>query len=457
MVVAEPIRDLCRFIVPDHDSAKEVPIEATPSIVRSKVDDIVGLVRAESSYEPAKLFRGLRLILGEDEMSVSQFKLVQEYCENPRPEKKATLISSLPLHLHQEQAHTLLSETLIDTLGENTPTEALNKTIPELDLSAETYPFAKYVADCVRQYMMQHPENLGIDISFPDFCRFVPRCRLLPQIHRIEAWLRYLQQPVSYTANSVTANNVTPRLEAVANGVTNLYLTAVRIHQVATHFCPKDNTHSTSIVHCMHTYGLSDDLHSEIPQPAYFGSGPTDAIAMSKANVYQRFAIQGRELDWDVFERDWSTSLSIDGGENTLRQLIIWSPDRMKLLLCVSNHSIAKLNLAPMGKRALNKILLGLSEVVQIIQWMKHEGKTCDHLLDRVAAVKWLMLMSLNGARPEDVHLELPEDISRLLRSHIELVPHEEQDVLSRIVPIMFSIDSPDMVHHVFFTDQLST
>jgi len=172
------------------------------------------------SDKAARLFRSLRLIPGEDEVSAHCLSACQEYL-NSRDADRSHLASSLPFH------------------GDNLQfvwTAVLQSLCTDKDdagIGGE-FSFATYVGQCVKTFINSVEEEK--DISFPDFCQFVPLCRYLTQVHRVEAWLRYLRETVNRTrpASSEGSPEAAPpawmpsRLHALDQSLNNEYFNASR-------------------------------------------------------------------------------------------------------------------------------------------------------------------------------------------------------------------------------------
>lgn len=461
--------------------------------------------------------RALRLIFGDAELPLSS-SLIQAVAAAAQPGGSVAAVSQLlPLGVNSHAGdRQQLAGALIQGIAAGLKYAGAGCSSAPESGSIGLASFAGMVGALAGQYVASIPE--GEDVSFHQLCTHSVLCRFLPQVHRVEAWLRMLAHRVlevqqqqqwqrghhsadswdTCEANSASSTPVDsdhddgagyPVPEAAALASSGIVISALHsalqqgMHFLLSNFTCSSNIHDSSLRLQLQEQRLQDSSSGSVgtlPLPAYVGTGPEDP-STPKAQLYERSALLGLDLDWNAFSVSWDQMVHVSF--SSVLALLQAAPDRLRLLLSMPAHHTVHLSLPPAGPLqlignapgassiasalladlcCLLQCMLGADGVLQhaAVQSANIPDSVQSELQCRLAAIKWLLLLSVdllassNGSSTAtDAPAALASmaaavqptaaDVQLLMDSNITLTPRGDVTTFAKVTEKVVALDSP--------------
>jgi hypothetical protein len=270
-------------------------------------------------------------------------------------------------------------------------------------------------------------------LSFLEFCS-QPRTRFLSQIHRIEAYICYI---FSHTEQ---------RKRLCANASSELPL---GFPLTVSFLDVSKNVHCSSNPGSLlsNVFYYDDDsfpLDGKVPVAQYIDPGRGDVVTHMH-EIAEHRAITGAELHWEEMFTKWESGPEIV--DDVLDHILIHSPSRISMLLCMTPPQIVNLGLSVQALRAVSNDFENCQESLRQLDESQYRT-----LRTRTAAIWWLLLTKgENLEQPsEDT---FAKDQSLLLDSGIYIEPKaspnesgaaEKNQLLIRVASAMLPLDRSD-------------
>ena len=362
-------------------------------------------------------FMGLQLLFSQEAVvSDKHFDAVERSLEAAPPEANALEFLD---HVEGFPLDRLTRVALIHRLA-NTDDDS----VVTSDVLLKKASLAEILALHLNRYLRFPLREGAAQVSFADFCR-QPRARFLSQVHRIEAFISYLfsETEVSGRFGAKSDPNIPlglPLAACFSGLVNNVHCSSSPGHILSTKF-DKDWT-SLCEAQC------------RAPDPHYVDPGRGDVVTHMQ-EIAEHQAVVGAELNWEEMARKWESGPEIT--DEVLDHILIHSPGRLSVLLCMTPPQIVYLSLS---SQALNAILMDFENCQESLRSVP-QGKNRT-LRTRAAAIWWLLLTKGAHLRRSSEET-FAEDQSLLLDSGIYIEPGSEQ-LLSRVTMAMLPLDRPD-------------
>jgi hypothetical protein len=409
LLVSEATSSISRFRVMKDTSSP--PVWVRVPIVSQR------LLRSFASARQRLAFMGLQLLFSQDAVvSDKHFGDIERFLEGTSSD--ANLFDFLD-HIEGLPSDRTTRLAFFNRLtnGDEMPTTSSDSLVRKTTL-------LEILALHINLYL-KFPVSEGASlVCFVDFCR-QPRARFLSQIHRIEGYISYI----------FSQTETTKRHCASASSIVPLGLPLAICFPALS-----KNIHSSSgpgqIL--ISKFEIDPESLSEgqivIPVSQYIDPGRGDVVTQMQ-EIAEHRAITGAELDWEEMTRRWQSGPEIT--DDVLDHILIHSPSRLSVLLCMTPPQIVYLSLS---SQALNSISIDFDNCQDSLRSIPRERSPM--LRTRAAAIWWLLLTK--GApirRPSEE--TFAEDQSLLLDSGIYIEPGSEQ-LLSRVASAMLPLDRPD-------------
>ena len=416
----EAVSSISRFRVFKDSDPSSPPVWVRVPILTQRLTRPCNILRVDLT------FVGLQLLLSHSTVvSDEHYKAVEQFLDTPSDISALSFLD----HIEGVPADRGVRSSFILALASVDDTSV----IPDALIKRAT--LAEILSMHINRYIRSQAGAQHLCISFDDFSR-QPRVRFLSQIHRIEAYICYIF--------SKTDEN--RRLSARFNSEYPLGFPLIA--------CFPDLIKN---VHCPLSPGaiLSSQFEIDsinlpegklmVPAVKYIDPGRGDVVTHMQ-EIIEHQAINGAELHWEDMFAKWQSGPEIT--DDILDHVLIHSPSRLSVLLCMTPPQVVNLGLS---SEALRVVSHDFDNCQDSFRRLGHDDFRV--LRTRAAAIWWLLLTK-GGVFRQSSEAAFAEDQSLLIDSGIYFepkAPTDESDstdfnqLCIRVASAMLSLDRSDI------------
>ena len=417
LLVAEATSNMSRFRV--FKDSRAPPIWIRVPILPQKLLGGISLPCFSGHIDSARLaFVGLQLMFSpEAVVSEDQQVKVRQFLES----REASVLDFL------DHVDWIDSSTRSDMLLALADTNHELKALTNLNCRLATV-FAVHV----NRYMRFRKDDLGVLVSFSDFCR-QPAVRFLSQIHRIEAYLWFLFHRTKDDKRLEWDYGLQKTPHGFPLGLCLLELNAQHnIHHTA-------NPGQILMCRFIGKAMASSKGKVVLPVPQYVDPGKGDVVTQMQEIVEHR-ALASSELHWQEIYDKWQSGPELT--EDVLEHVLVNSACRISILLSMTPSQIFNLSLS-------REAIIAVSQDFDACAPLLRELGVSEtpELRTRTAAIWWLLLVAGGPTVKRVSDKTFGEEQSLLLDAGLYMEPrahHEEKeriDLLSRVAKVMVQLD----------------
>jgi hypothetical protein len=422
LLITEATSDISRFRVFPDPRAWPIPIIAPIRVARLDASRSV-----EAQSKTNVVYTGLQLMFSPNAISSHrQRDMIDQYVggsEKSPPSQRAGLTFLTDFEGVGRNCRFL--PNLVSELADLSHSRSLATMLEKSQLT-----LAEILAMHINRYILfPKGDDFEAMVSFHEFCE-QPLVRFLSQIHRVEAYIRFLSSRTHEEKQLLDPHSQEP----VGVPVSRCFRCDWK-----TKF---NNVHCGSGPgECMSALFITDPSVREasagkVQKPEYSDPGRGDAVT-NLQEILEHRAIKGDELNWEEMYTTWQS-----GPENltqaALDHILIHSPSRISILLSLPHIQIIRQKLSP---DALSSIADDFEVTKSLIRQMPLTTAGNKELRLRFAAIWWLLLTA-NKINVTDESFAVDQKL--LLEKDVTVKPDEKKELLTNVAKALVQLDDAE-------------